>query len=119
MALILSTFIFSTLIDTLYDSRVRVIISADEPLNRLFCKERDADHQHKQSVLMDDSNTVGNQVILNLPLLTTVSFNHFLLLQAASIFTGEEELFAYDRTVSRLSEMQTQDYWNMWDKAIN
>ena len=32
--------------------------------------------------------------------------------QPASIFTGEEELFAFDRTVSRLKEMQTQEYWN-------
>ena len=54
---------FITLIDTLYDSRVRVIISAQEPLNRLFCKEKDADHQHQQSIVMDDSNTAGNQVI--------------------------------------------------------
>ena len=40
-----------------------------------------------------------------------------LSLQAASIFTGEEELFACDRTISRLTEMQTQEYWDMWDKT--
>jgi hypothetical protein len=33
---------------------------------------------------------------------------------AASIFTGQEEIFAFDRTVSRLSEMQTADYWEQW-----
>ena len=33
----------------------------------------------------------------------------------ASIFTGEEEIFAYDRTVSRLTQMRTQEYWTSWD----
>lgn len=36
--------------------------------------------------------------------------------QSVNIFTGEEELFASDRTKSRLSEMQTSDYWKLWEK---
>lgn len=35
---------------------------------------------------------------------------------AANIFTGEEELFAFDRTLSRLAEMQTEEYWKQWEK---
>ena len=38
-------------------------------------------------------------------------------LTEASIFTGEEELFAFERTVSRLAEMQTADYWSRWEKT--
>jgi protein AFG1 len=34
----------------------------------------------------------------------------------ASIFTGDEEIFAFDRTVSRLSEMQTSEYWEQWER---
>ena len=41
---------------------------------------------------------------------------HFLIKgsdeSAASIFTGEEEIFASQRAVSRLTEMQTEVYWN-------
>ena len=32
----------------------------------------------------------------------------------SGVFSGEEELFAFDRTVSRLTEMQTKDYWKKW-----
>ena len=32
----------------------------------------------------------------------------------AGVFSGEEELFAFDRTVSRMTEMQTKDYWKKW-----
>lgn len=53
---------FITLIDTLYDSRVRVIISADEPLQRLFSKERDAEVLLQQIISVDDTNVIGNQV---------------------------------------------------------
>ena len=35
----------------------------------------------------------------------------------ASIFTGEEEIFAFERTVSRLREMQGEEYWSM-DRKI-
>jgi len=29
----------------------------------------------------------------------------------ANVFTGDEEIFAFDRTVSRLMEMQSTEYW--------
>lgn len=33
---------------------------------------------------------------------------------SANVFTGEEEIFAFDRTKSRLFEMQTEQYWDQW-----
>lgn len=35
-----------------------------------------------------------------------------------SIFTGEEELFAFDRTVSRLTEMMTEEYWQAYGSQM-
>lgn len=34
-----------------------------------------------------------------------------------SMFTGEEEIFAFQRTISRLTEMQTEQYWNEGDRS--
>ena len=33
------------------------------------------------------------------------------------MFTGEEEIFAFQRTISRLTEMQTDQYWNEGDRS--
>ena len=39
----------------------------------------------------------------------------FCILQSdahsSAIFTAEEEIFAFERTISRLTEMQTEQYW--------
>ncbi|XP_077343277.1 AFG1-like ATPase isoform X2 [Lithobates pipiens] len=36
-----------------------------------------------------------------------------------SVFTGEEEIFAFQRTLSRLTEMQTEQYWRDGDRSPN
>ena len=36
----------------------------------------------------------------------------------SGVFSGEEELFVFDRTVSRLTEMQTKDYWKKWKSYV-
>ncbi|XP_046617284.1 putative ATPase N2B isoform X1 [Neodiprion virginianus] len=90
---------FITLIDTLYDNKIRVVISADLPHMQLFTPEGESEYTDEKRMLMDDLKiSIGSE-------------DH-----KSSIFTGEEELFAFDRTISRLSEMQTRDYWEQWEK---
>ena len=36
----------------------------------------------------------------------------------ASVFNAEEELFAFDRTISRMTEMQTKEYWERWKTHV-
>ncbi|XP_043263446.1 putative ATPase N2B [Colletes gigas] len=88
---------FITLIDTLYDNRVRVVISAAVPHTKLFVAEGNTDYTDEKRMLMDD-----------------LKISHGSDDHKSNLFTGEEELFAFDRTVSRLSEMQTAQYWEQW-----
>lgn len=88
---------FITLIDTLYDNKVRVVISATVPHTKLFVPEGDSEYSDDKRMLMDD-----------------LKISHGSDDHKSNLFTGEEELFAFDRTVSRLSEMQTAQYWEQW-----
>ncbi|XP_035227845.1 AFG1-like ATPase isoform X2 [Stegodyphus dumicola] len=87
---------FITLIDTLYDNKVRVLCSSEVPIKKLFLPAviNPVIYDDENRALMDDLN------------ITKGSEN-----ESASIFSGEEEVFAFDRTVSRLNEMQTEEYW--------
>ncbi|XP_076372725.1 AFG1-like ATPase isoform X2 [Tachypleus tridentatus] len=86
---------FITLIDTFYDHKVRILCSADVPPEKLFIAVEDTDiTEDENRKLMDDLDISQSSES-----------------SKASIFSGEEEIFAFDRTISRLVEMQTTEYW--------
>lgn len=89
---------FITLIDMMYDNRVRVVFSARVSVEELFRFEYEEDEDEDHSTSND--NTLLDDLGLN------ASEGKKL-----SLFTGEEEIFAFDRTVSRIVEMQTNQYW--------
>ncbi|KAK9534058.1 hypothetical protein VZT92_009133 [Zoarces viviparus] len=87
-----------TLVDALYDHKVRVVILADHPLDDIFVHH--GEHGHDEShILMDDLGLKRDEA------------------SSLSIFSGEEEMFAFQRTVSRLTEMQTEEYWLEGDRS--
>ena len=72
---------------------VRVVCSAEAPPASLFatvCDEASVTDENR--MLMSDLGIDNPQ-------------------ELGTIFSGEEELFAFDRTVSRLNQMQTLKYW--------
>ncbi|CAL8392109.1 unnamed protein product [Arctogadus glacialis] len=88
---------FITLIDTFYDLKVRVVIHAQAPLEALFSHSGAGDFRDRQ--LLDDLGLSG------------------VAAEQLSLFTAEEEIFAFKRTVSRLLEMQTDAYWKQGDRT--
>uniref|UniRef100_A0A3Q3B9C7 AFG1 like ATPase a n=1 Tax=Kryptolebias marmoratus TaxID=37003 RepID=A0A3Q3B9C7_KRYMA len=81
-----------TLVDALYDHKVRC--------SRLFLYSTfgSTENHDESHILMDD---------LGLKRASSLS-----------IFSGEEEKFAFQRTVSRLTEMQTEEYWLEGDRSL-
>ncbi|XP_022046129.2 lactation elevated protein 1 homolog B isoform X1 [Acanthochromis polyacanthus] len=88
---------FTTLIDNFYDNKVRVVLLAAVPLERLFIHSGGDDERDRQ--LLDDLGLSGAAA------------------ERLSLFTAEEEIFAFQRTVSRLMEMQTESYWVEGDRS--
>ena len=83
---------FIILIDTLYENKVKFIMSSQCGIYDLLSGEPNRSPLNTdQMLLMDDLKLSKDQL-------------------KSSIFTGEEELFAFQRAVSRLVEMQSLDY---------
>ncbi|CAG2225565.1 AFG1 [Mytilus edulis] len=86
---------FITMVDTLYDNQVRLICTAEKEPKYLFQSSAISQLDYESNRMLMDDLGIQEQSDLS----------------QASIFTGEEELFAFDRTISRLTEMQTEEYW--------
>uniref|UniRef100_UPI0014868F1A AFG1-like ATPase n=1 Tax=Arvicanthis niloticus TaxID=61156 RepID=UPI0014868F1A len=89
---------FITLIDNFYDSKVRIICCAAAPIESLFLHQHHDSESDQSRILMDDLGLSQDSAGL-------------------SMFTGEEEIFAFQRTISRLTEMQTEQYWIEGDRS--
>jgi len=94
---------FITLIDMMYDNRVRVIFSAEVQLEKLFNFDTSGEFGSDEMV-EDESRTLIDDLGLTSKEGRDLSF-----------ITGEDEIFALGRAVSRITEMQSQQYWESID----
>ncbi|OCF40993.1 AFG1 family mitochondrial ATPase [Kwoniella heveanensis CBS 569] len=84
---------FITFIDACYENRTKIFISSEVPIFQVFSDKHGsaAEDEHMASVMEElglSSSDVG----------------------ASSLFSGDEELFAFARCVSRLSQMSTKEW---------
>ncbi|XP_065057788.1 AFG1-like ATPase [Rhopilema esculentum] len=87
---------FITAIDNFYDNHVRIVCSAQtRPKDLFVTAQLSQDERENNRLLMDDLGIDAKGAS-----------------SQASLFTAEEEIFAFERTISRMTEMQTEQYWN-------
>lgn len=95
---------FICLIDTLYDHKTRLVASGERPYWELF---------QNATISVDERLSENRLLIDDLGIKAAAAGS-----LDSGVFSGEEELFAFDRTVSRLTEMQTKDYWKKWKTYV-
>lgn len=86
---------FIILFDALYEHKVKVVCTAQVPIDQLFQLDRD------ESIITKEDRC----------LLSDLGHTDSAMKQL-SIFTGEEEKFACKRTISRLHEMHSRKWWS-------
>lgn len=106
---------FITFIDAVYESRAKLVLTTAVPLTQLFLSKEElkdtikkADYKGEMPKKDDvDSGEDVDDVMRNL--MDDLGMN-MSMLKNSSIFSGDEERFAFARALSRLSEMGSQEW---------
>lgn len=101
---------FITFIDAVYESRAKLVLTTEVPLTNLFMSKEEM----KSSIQADAKDGKGDveedgidDTMRNL--MDDLGMN-MKALKNSSIFSGDEERFAFARALSRLSEMGSQEW---------
>ncbi|KAL4902820.1 hypothetical protein BDW74DRAFT_157660 [Aspergillus multicolor] len=94
---------FITFIDAVYESRAKLVLTTATPLTNLFISESEVktslDDNGEHTDLSDAMRMMMDDLGLSMKALKT-----------SSIFSGDEERFAFARALSRLSEMGSKEW---------
>ncbi|KAJ5675722.1 hypothetical protein N7462_008619 [Penicillium macrosclerotiorum] len=95
---------FITFIDAVYESRAKLVLTTEVPLTNLFLSESDVKDSLQKS---GDDHSDLSDAMRNLMDDLGMSVQ---ALKNTSIFSGDEERFAFARALSRLSEMGSKEW---------
>ncbi|PPQ70446.1 hypothetical protein CVT26_013940 [Gymnopilus dilepis] len=87
---------FITFIDACYESKTKLFVTSEVPVFQVFSDEANAD---KKGHVSDHMRSVMDDLGLNSE-----------MVGSSSIFTGEEEIFAFARACSRLVQMGSKEW---------
>ena len=103
---------FITFIDALYESRAKLVLTSAVPIYQLFMSRSEIDDAldggRKSGALHEAEAHEGVDDTMRL-MMDDLGMN-MTMLRNSSIFTGDEERFAFSRALSRLSEMGSQEW---------
>jgi palmitoyltransferase ZDHHC13/17 len=97
---------FITFIDAVYESHAKLVMTTAVPLTELFISHDELTDAMKSTKSSQDHQDVSD-VMRNLMDDLNLNMN---ALKNSSLFTGDEERFAFARALSRLSEMGSQEW---------
>ncbi|KAJ5309102.1 hypothetical protein PENANT_c020G05804 [Penicillium antarcticum] len=94
---------FITFIDAVYESRAKLVLTSEAPLANLFISESEVKDAAKKSGDHSDLSDAMRSLMDDLGMSVDT-------LKKTSIFSGDEERFAFARALSRLSEMGSKEW---------
>ncbi|KAE8154838.1 AFG1-like ATPase-domain-containing protein [Aspergillus avenaceus] len=94
---------FITFIDAVYESRAKLVLTTEVPLTNLFLSESDVKSSLGEGSEGSDLSDAMRMMMDDLGL-------SMQALKSTSIFSGDEERFAFARALSRLSEMGSKEW---------
>jgi len=102
---------FITFIDAVYESKAKLVITSAVPLTQLFLSKEELAETLQQSDKTPDPTADSGEGIDDVMrhLMDDLGMN-MNMLKNSSIFSGDEERFAFARALSRLSEMGSQQW---------
>ncbi|KAL9100337.1 MAG: hypothetical protein Q9163_004273 [Psora crenata] len=103
---------FITFIDAVYESRAKIVLTTEVPLFQLFMSADEVDDaleaaRKSGSVKPEEDHENVDDVMRQMMDDLGMSMN---TLKNSSLFSGDEERFAFSRALSRLSEMGSQEW---------
>ncbi|KAI9710234.1 MAG: Palmitoyltransferase zdhhc13 [Bogoriella megaspora] len=105
---------FITFIDAVYESRAKLVLTTAVPLQNLFMSEDELSQIVHSSPNSDVQKTLHDDSGQDVESATRMMMDDLGLSMAAlkdsSLFSGDEERFAFARALSRLSEMGSQEW---------
>ena len=103
---------FITFIDALYESRAKLVLTSAVPIYQLFMSRSEIDDAleggRKSGALDQPEEHEGVDDTMR-QMMDDLGMN-MKMLKNSSIFSGDEERFAFSRALSRLSEMGSQEW---------
>lgn len=102
---------FITFIDAVYESRAKLVLTTAVPLTQLFLSREELKDTVNKTDKAPDPNAESGEDVDDVMrhLMDDLGMNMGML-KNSSIFSGDEERFAFARALSRLSEMGSQEW---------
>lgn len=104
---------FITFIDALYEAKCKIILTSEVPLTEIFVSKdemRDAAKKNNLGGGEDESGAHLDDAMR--AMMDDLGINDIDKLKKMSIFSGDEEVFAFARCLSRLTEMGSEMWVN-------